>query len=484
MRGGIFTFTFAFGWRVLPLRELRQIWISSCSGGRLLELGVLGYTKGIFVRYRLFHLQKKILLLTSILNFNIIFYNYIFSTPVETPRGQALIGIGFAIGLLFGPVVGGAFAKNHSITWRWAIYINIPVLVFLIVGWIISLPVLYLGQTTGHPTVRFRNIDFLGWLLYSVFFIMLCSSFISSDTRWEWGSELCTAAWVFTGILGTVYVAQQTFCIFTTPENRIFPVRVLRERILILLILSVAMAAAAYGISLYYTPLFFAFTQNATPFEIGLDLIPFIGNFVGTTIVANILLSRLRLYAPLYVLGGNIIIIGSALQNLVTVDNPKSFILGKLAVVGAGLGLVFQTGGSVFKAVAAGDAIREGDYITAFVTLQISGVALFISMGGCIFQNLGVKYVREAIEQYIYGILVPNDGIVRKMLAGLGSELIGGQQLIVELRRKMAENVTEIIRKLYFIIIIAGATILLYRCFIPWGRLNFISANKAKMDKI
>ncbi|KAI6480754.1 hypothetical protein MCOR14_009482 [Pyricularia oryzae] len=129
------------------------------------------------------------------------------------------------------------------------------------------------------------------------------------------------------------------------------------------------MAAAAYGISLYYTPLFFAFTQNAIPLEAGLDLIPFIGNFVGTTIVANILLSRFRLYAPLYILGNGIIIIGSALQNLITVDNPKSFILGKLAVVDAGLDLVFQTGGNVFKAVAAGDIVREGDYITAFVTL-------------------------------------------------------------------------------------------------------------------
>ncbi|TLD09499.1 hypothetical protein PspLS_11909 [Pyricularia sp. CBS 133598] len=413
----------------------------------------------------------------------IMFYNYTFSTPVEAPRGQALIGVGFAIGLMLGPVVGGAFAENHSTTWRWAMYINIPVLVFLVVGWIVSLPALYLGQTTGHPAARLRDIDLLGWLLHSAFFIMLCSSLVSSGTRWEWGSELCTAAWVSTAILGTVYVAQQAFCIFTTPENRIFPVRVLRERISALLVLSVAMAAAAYGISLYYTPLFFAFTQDATPLEAGLDLMPFIGSFVGTTIVANILLSRLRLYAPLYVLGGGIIVIGSALQSLVTVDDPKSLILGKLAVVGAGLGLVFQTGGSVLKAVAAGDAVREGDYITAFVTLQMSGVALFTSVGGCIFQNLGVKYVREAIEQYTHGMLVPNDGTVRKVLAGLGSELIGGQQLTVELRRKVAEGVTEVIRKLYLIVVAAGATILLCGCFMPWGRLNFMSADEAKMDE-
>lgn len=80
-----------------------------------------------------------------------------------------------------------------------------------------------------------------------------------------------------------------------------------------LLVLSVVITAAAYGISLYYTPLFFAFTQNVIPFEIGSDFIPFIGNFVGIIIVANILLSRFRLYAPLYILENGIIIIGSAL---------------------------------------------------------------------------------------------------------------------------------------------------------------------------
>lgn len=74
------------------------------------------------------------------------FYNYTFSTPIEAPHGQALIGVGFAIGLLLGPVIGGAFAENHSTTWRWAMYINISVLVFLVVGWIFFLPALHLGQ--------------------------------------------------------------------------------------------------------------------------------------------------------------------------------------------------------------------------------------------------------------------------------------------------------------------------------------------------
>ncbi|TLD11858.1 hypothetical protein PspLS_11301 [Pyricularia sp. CBS 133598] len=410
----------------------------------------------------------------------IMFYNYTFSTPLEAPRGQALIGVGFALGLLLGPVIGGAFAENHSATWRWAMYINIPVLAALIAGWVVFLPSLHLAQTTGRPAPRLRDVDVLGWLLHSAFFLMLCSSLIFSGTRWAWSSASCITAWVMTGVLGVVYVTQQAFCIFTTPEDRIFPVRVFRERTSALLVVSVAMAAAAYGVSLYYTPLFFAFTHGATPLQAGLDLLPFIGTFVGTTILANVLLPRLRMYAPLYVLGGGIIVIGSALQSLVTVDDAKSLVLGKLAMVGAGLGLVFQTGGSVFKALAAGDPVREGEYITAFVTLQMSGVALFTSIGGCIFQNLGLRYVREAINEYTGGRVVVDDENVRRALAGLGSELLGGRQPTAELRRKVIEAVTEVISKLYFIVVAGGAVILICGCLMRWERLEFMPAEEVK----
>ncbi|KAI6451596.1 hypothetical protein MCOR22_001201 [Pyricularia oryzae] len=410
----------------------------------------------------------------------IMFYNYTFSTPLEATRGQALVGVGFAIGLLLGPIIGGAFAENQSATWRWAMYINIPVLVALCIGWIFFLPALYLGQVTGRPAPRLRDVDVVGWVLHSAFFLMLCSSLIFSGSRWEWGSTSCIAAWIMTVVLFTVYATQQGFCIFTTPEDRIFPVGVFRERTSALLVVCVAMAAAAYGISLYYTPLFFAFTHGADPLQAGVDLMPFIGTFVGTTILANLLLPRLKMYAPLYVLGGGIIVVGSALQTLVAVDDPKPLVLGKLAIVGAGLGLVFQTGGSVLKAVAAGDAVREGEYITAFVTLQMSGVALFTSVGGCIFQNLGVRYVREAIERFTEGRLIPDDESVRRALAGLGGDLLGGRAPPAELRRQIAEAVTEVIGKLYFIVVAGGAAILICGCLMRWETLDFTPVDEAK----
>lgn len=403
----------------------------------------------------------------------IMLYNYTFSTTLEAPRGQALIGVGFAIGLLLGPIIGGVFAENESATWRWAMYINIPVMAIVVAGWFAFLPALRLAERSGRPAPRFRDIDFLGWLLHSSFFIMLCSSLVFSGTRWAWGSAGGIAAWVVTGVLGVLYVTQQAFCIFTTPEDRIFPVRVFQERTAALLVVSVAMAAAAYGISLYYTPLFFAFTRGATPLEAARDLLPFIGTFVGTTMVANVLLPRLRLYALLYVAGGLMVVVGSSLQTLVTVDDATSLVLGKLALVGAGLGLVFQTGGSVFKALAAGDPVREGEYITAFVTMQMLGVALFTAVGGCIFQNLGRRYVLEAIVEQTGGRIAVSDDEARRVLAGLGSDLLQGEGGVM-LRRKVVEAITRVIGSMYYVVVASGFIIVVCGCLMRWERLNFV----------
>lgn len=46
-------------------------------------------------------------------------YNVIFARPSELPLVQALVAVAFAIGLVAGPIVGGAFAENAHATWRW-----------------------------------------------------------------------------------------------------------------------------------------------------------------------------------------------------------------------------------------------------------------------------------------------------------------------------------------------------------------------------
>ncbi|KAI6514109.1 hypothetical protein MCOR05_011986 [Pyricularia oryzae] len=351
----------------------------------------------------------------------IMLYNFKFSSAYEAPRGQAVIGTGFAIGLVLGPIVGGAFAENPHAAWRWAMLINIPILAVLCAGWKIFLPPLFISkQAASHTWV---DVDWLGWILHCASFLMLFSSLIFSGSHWPWDSYSAIVAWVFAGLLFSMYAVQQHLCIWTTRKHRIFPVDALREvRTVLPVGLSTAMAAAAYGITLYYTPLFFSFTRGFEPVEAAVHLLPYIGTFVGMTVLSSALLPRLRLYPVLYVLGGALMIIGGALQTSMTADSPVGLVMGNLALVGAGVGLIFQQGAAVLKTLARSDATKESDHVVVFLIMQLGGVALFMSVGGCIFQNLGFKYVSDALVDA--GVRI-SDAEVRQALGGLHSAFLG-----------------------------------------------------------
>ncbi|KAL8290976.1 hypothetical protein RB601_003658 [Gaeumannomyces tritici] len=403
----------------------------------------------------------------------IMLYNFVFSTTAaEASRFQALIGGSFATGLLLGPIVGGSFARNQNATWRWAFYINIPFIALFLLGWRKFLPKLVMPR----PSARWGNVDWVGWVLHTAFFIMACSSLIYSGSRWAWSSTPAILSWVFTGLILIAYALQQTLCIWTTSEDRIFPLDALwcDLRLVGLVALSTTMSTAAYGICLYYTPLFFAFAKGSDPVRSAVDLMSYIGPFVGILLVSLFGLPHLGLYKPLYIFGGAMILVGAALQSRVVAEDATSLVMGRLAVIGTGVGTVFQTGASVFKARAGANPVLEANLITIFLVSQLGGVALFTSVGGCIFQNVGFRYVRDAILSGPGGDALKEslkDEDIRQALAGLESSILRGADS--DMARRLVEAVTKVIGQMYYIVIAAGAVIFLCGCGMRWEKLNF-----------
>ncbi|GKT44474.1 efflux pump DEP3 [Colletotrichum spaethianum] len=70
----------------------------------------------------------------------VLLVNVFVSTPAELPRLQGLMAVSWAIGLTLGPVIGGAFAENQNATWRWAMYLNLPILAVIGVLIFVALP--------------------------------------------------------------------------------------------------------------------------------------------------------------------------------------------------------------------------------------------------------------------------------------------------------------------------------------------------------
>ncbi|KAI6290679.1 hypothetical protein MCOR33_011137 [Pyricularia grisea] len=343
-------------------------------------------------------------------------YNFKFSSAYEAPKGQTVIGTGFAIGLVLGPIVGGAFAENPHAIWRW---VNL--------------------------------------------------SLIFSGSHWPWDLYSAIVAWVFAGLLFSIYAVQQHLYIWTTRKHRIFPVDALKKvRTVLPVGLSTAMAVAAYGIILYYIPLFFSFTKGFEPVKATVHLLPYIGTFVGMTVLSSALLPRLRLYPVLYVLGGALMIIGGALQTSITADSPVGLVMGNLALVGAGIGLIFQQGAAVLKTLVRNNATKKSDYIVVFLIMQLGGIVLFMSVGGCIFQNLGFKYVSDALVDT--GVRI-SDAEIRQAFGGLDSAFLG--QADQGLARVVVEEISRAIGNIFFIIVGAGAVVFCLTFVMKWERFDF-----------
>lgn len=195
-------------------------------------------------------------------------YNVIFAYPHEIALTQALIGASFAIGLLTGPVIGGAFAENEDATWRWvndlygsastrlhlisfqAFYFVLPLAGIIGVACLGLYPS-YKVQTNKPLSQHLKEFDYVGCVLHMGTFVLLGLACIFSGPTWDWDSGASIAVWVLFGVTLLAYVLQQSFCIFTTPENRIFPVSVLAYRAVALTAVGTSCGAIGYGATLY-----------------------------------------------------------------------------------------------------------------------------------------------------------------------------------------------------------------------------------------
>src|SRR5205823_1067939 len=128
---------------------------------------------------------------------------------------------------------------------------------------------------------------------------------------------------------------------------------------------------------------------------------------------------------------------------------------------------------SIFKAKAAGNQKLEADLITVFLVMQLGGVALFTSLAGCLFQNLGYNYVRDAILGGVGDAATVKPEDAREALAGFGSRLLESGDRATAAR--LVAAVTQAIGQMYYIVVAGGGMMLLCGCVMCWERVSFES---------
>jgi Major Facilitator Superfamily len=408
-------------------------------------------------------------------------YISVFTTLRERPIYNALIGLAWGTGAILGPVVAGAFSGS-SATWRWAFYINLP----LAAGELVPnhtlktvtnprfpVPVTapiyiwlfprYNPQPTISLLTKLTQIDWVGSFLNASTFVLFMIALSFSGSTWDWNTAGPITLWIFFGLSLILYVLQQTFSIFTTPQHRLFPIHFTKSRTLLLLYFTTAASASAMSICLYYVPLFFQFTRGDTALGAAVRLLPFIVLYVFFVMFSGALLPVFGRYAPWYFPSSILTIIGAALMYRVDTSTPTASIYGYEVLVAVGIGLIFQTG---YTVAAAKVDPKDVPAAIGFINVaQIGSIAIALSISGAIFQGLGYTYLRNALASYDFP-----EASVRSALAGVKSVVLSGEDTVV--RDLAIDAIVATIGKLYALVLAAGALVFVSACFMRWEKLK------------
>ncbi|OTB04019.1 hypothetical protein M426DRAFT_73611 [Hypoxylon sp. CI-4A] len=402
---------------------------------------------------------------TSIVFQGILSFNIIFTYPHELGLVQGIIGACFAIGLVLGPIIGGAFATNEHATWRWAFYLVVPLCVISLILQILFCP-RYRIETHGSVWSHIKRIDWIGNVLHiatCVLFAVSCT-FLGSSEFWGIGSAI--AVWTIFTFVVLAYAMQQSYYFGTTMEDRLLaPFAMLSHRTVFTTWVCTFCAAAAYGVTLYYLPIFFAFNRGLGPLAAATRLLPFIGVFIVFIIMCGGLLPAIGIYKPFFLAGSAFLLIGGGLLQTLGTDTSEATLMGLETIVAAGLGILWQLGVAV-AALIMDDTEWRLDLALISNVAQLGGIAASLSIAGMVYQGTGFQMLKDAI-----GSKGVSDADIRNLLAGVDSSLpLKNDPEVIPL---VLNAVTLAIKNSFIIILVAGGLALLAAWSMKWEALNF-----------
>ena len=247
--------------------------------------------------------------------------------PAQRGRIQGLFAGVFGLASIIGPSAGGYIVDTAS--WRWIFYINLPV-------GLVAFTVLFFAlKETTDRTVR-RTVDYLGGGL-------LAAAIVTSLLIVLWGGS--EYPWNSPQIIGLAAVALAAWIALILVERRIddpmVPLAFFKTRVFTISVLSTFLTAIGMFGAILFIPLFVQFVIGTSATQSGLVLTPMMLGMVVSSIIAGLVMSKLRRYKFLAFVGIGTMAVGFFLLSRMDPTTSNAEAVRNMVLTGVGLGVTF-----------------------------------------------------------------------------------------------------------------------------------------------
>ncbi|OAP61865.1 hypothetical protein AYL99_04068 [Fonsecaea erecta] len=300
--------------------------------------------------------------------------------PKQRPAFTGVMGATFGVASVIGPLLGGVFTDN--LTWRWCFYINLPI------GGVAAAIILAFFRTpkAARPQAaplkeKLLQMDFPGTftLMAAIVCYLLAMQWGGATKPWSSGSVI--AVLVLFGVLLIVFVAIEYY----SGDRALLQPRLLKDRTIGAMSAYIFTVAGSFFVLLYYLPIYFQATRGISAAKSGIDNLPLVLGASLLTVFSGGLLTVWGQYIPLMALGSILASVGSGMIYTLEIHSGSSKWIGYQALVGIGLGLIFQIPVIVGQAIVKPSDLSSVSAIILF--FQTIGGAVFISAAQAGFTN-------------------------------------------------------------------------------------------------
>ena len=295
------------------------------------------------------------------------------------------------MGAICGSIIGGAFTSKA--TWRWCIYVNLPV------GAITFLALIFFfhPQKPSRAKESFRqklqHLDAVGNFLLITAVIMLLLALQCGGVTYAWSDARIIGLLVGAGIESLIFFA----CLIYHGDAALIPLGVISQRTVAANFTSAFFLSGTLLILTYYLPYWFQAIKDNSAIASGVHTIAYLAaNFI-LSIVAGATAQKTGYLNPPGILGAAVASVGAGLITILKVDTSTARWIGYEILIGAGIGASIQQGVVDVQVVLPDD----------LVPIATSLILFSQSLSGAIFVSAGSSVLRNKLESGLEGARLP-----------------------------------------------------------------------------